>query len=1155
MYQHMDIIRSFVYNKTQGLYYFTLRTLMLFCLFVYCIKADAQNNNINYTELVHHFQSPPEAAKPWVFWYWMNAAVSKEGIKADLIAMKQNGLGGAYLMPISGAPDSPFVQPPAVQLTPLWWDMIRYSFHIADSLHFKLAMHDCDGFALAGGPWITPEKSMQKVVWTKTIINGGVPVDTILRQPESRANYYRDIAVFAYPAKAYSNISTYIIKPVVTTNADSLDASVLIIKNNETNFRSRQPCYMQYAFEQPFTCRSVIIRSRGYNYQANRLLIETSDDGKNFKQLTRLIPPRTGWQDSNTVTHAIPVTIAKYFRFVYDNEGSEPGAEDLDAAKWRQSLSVREITLSAEPFIHQYESKNGEAWRISKASNKEQLPDTLCVPLDSIRNISAYVDASGRLQWNAPNDKWIILRMGHTTTGAMNATGGGGKGLECDKFDTSVVALQFNNWFGETIKQVGPDVAKKVLSIFHVDSWECSSQNWSPVFAGEFKKRRGYDMMDYLPAMAGVPVAGRENSENFLADVRRTIAELVVDNFYGTMKQKAHAAGCDFSAESVAPTMMSDGMMHYKNADLPMGEFWFNSATHDKPNDMLDAISGAHIYNKNMVQAEAFTTLRMDWNETPATLKTIGDRAYAMGVNRFVYHVFVHNPFVDQKPGMTLNGVGLLFQRNNTWWQQGKAWVEYAQRCQAILQAGKPVTDIAVFAGEDEPVRAILPDRLVHALPGILGKERVEAEITRLANKNSPVKETSIDVIASANMADPKDWTDALRGYKYDSFNKDALLHTTVKDGKVVFNNGNAYNLLVFPGSFNMNPNGEYMSLEVAMHLDSLIQQGANIILPKQQPTRTSGMLNYDQHNTKFKAVMRSIYGRKSFTTPWTEDDFRKMGLHRDVEIRDRKNNLLTDLAWAHRSTGNTDIYFISNQKEEKRSVKISLRVQNKLPEIWDAVTGEIGRNVSWKNADGRIIVDVIVEPNQSIFIILNPAEQISHWYIANKPKQILNINKNWHLQFDTAYGGPLNPVIADSLQSWASNNNDSIKYYSGTAVYTNSFELSSIDPALKYSLQLDSVYNMAEVIVNGSSCSTLWTFPYKANVTKAIRPGKNDITIKVTNTWHNRLIYDNSLPKEKRITWTNAPFRLQNQALASAGLVGNIALLTEESSKQDLVK
>jgi len=327
-----------------------------------------------------------------------------------------------------------------------------------------------------------------------------------------------------------------------------------------------------------------------------------------------------------------------------------------------------------------------------------------------------------------------------------------------------VVKIQFVRVFAGVFRQVGTELAGKVLKRFHVDSWECGSQNWSPVFRNEFKKRRGYDLLPYLPVMAGIPVQNSDLSERVLADVRQTISELLIDNFYSVMAKQAHEKGCLFSAESVAPVMVSDGMQHFKEVDLPMGEFWMNSPSHDKPNDILDAISGAHIYGKNTVQAESFTAIRFDWNEHPGMMKTLADRNFALGINKLFFHVFTLNPWKDRKPGMTLDKVGTFIQRDQTWWKPGKAFFSYITNCQRLLQQGKPVVDIAVFSGEETPRRAVLPDRLVTVLPGIFGQERVEQEKVRLLNAGIPVRDKPRGVKTQANIADPENWVDPLRG-------------------------------------------------------------------------------------------------------------------------------------------------------------------------------------------------------------------------------------------------------------------------------------------------------------------------------------------------------------------------------------------------------
>jgi hypothetical protein len=1119
----------------------------------------AQANKISDFKLEKNFQSPPESAAPWVFWYWYHASVSKEGITADLEAMKESGIGGAYLMTIKGA-DTAYMQPPIEQLTPEWWDMVNYAFREAKRLGIKLAMHVSDGFALAGGPWITPALSMQKIVWTKKQIEGEKLVSDALPTPVTNENYYRDIAVFAYPSPVGKVISTSIEVPKVTTSIPGTGAQFLTDPDNTKNFSSADSCWIQYTFAKPFTCRSIIIRSKT-NYQSNRLIIETSNDGKNFKFLERLVPPRHGWQDWETpYTHAIPATTAPFFRFVFSKKGSEPGAEDLDAAKWKPVLKITGIELSSEPKIDEYEGKNGEVWRISKRTTEQQVPDKACIPLKQIVDVTKFMDSTGRLIWKAPAGNWTIIRMGHTSTGQENETGGGGKGLECDKFNPAAIKVQFDNWFGEVFKKV-PN-ASDVLKIFHVDSWECGSQNWSPVFRQEFKKRRGYDLYSYLPVMAGIPVESADVSERFLHDMRQTIIELLHDNFYVTLANLAHEKGGAFTAESVAPTMVSDGMLHYSAVDIPMGEFWLRSPTHDKPNDMLDAISAGHIYGKPVIQAEAFTELRLMWDEYPGMLKTLQDRNYALGINRLVYHVFMHNPSLDEKPGMTLDGIGLFFQRDQTWWKQGKAWVDYAKRCQALLQIGKPVTDIAVFTGEEIPRRAILPDRLVTTLPGIFGKSTVRSEEERLANIGQPIEESPPGVFHSANITTAENWPDPLHGYAYDSYNKDALLHySKVDKGNIELKGGAKYKLLVIPGDRKMSPDAGWMSVEVAGKLKEMVEDGATLLVG-QKPHSSVGLHNYKAEDEELNKIINSIWDKKQiiktsgFTswkvgkgtvvqTPFEANSFVALGIEKDFIATDLSGKSAEGIAWAHRQAPGLDIYFVSNQQDKEREVDLSLRVEGREPELWDAVTGAMMTAKTWQFKKGRTLLPVKLAANGSMFVVIKKETKIRS---GNKGKNwiettsVQKIGGPWTVEFDPKLGGPAKPVIFQTLMDWSKQEDSSIRYYSGAASYINTFFWDTSKMKNKQVwLNVGKVANIAEVIINGVNCGIAWTDPFLVDITKALHKGKNEVTVKVVNTWRNRLIGDHHLPEAKRITDTNAPYRLNGQPLLEAGLIGPV--------------
>jgi len=1038
------------------------------------------------SSLYQQFITPPTEAKPWTFWYWMYGAVSKEGIKADLIAMQEIGLGGAYLMPIKGVEGSDY--PKAVsQLTPEWWEMVHYSMQQADSLGLKLGMHISDGFALAGGPWILPKESMQKVVFTDTIIKGGEIKNLLLRNPETVQGYYEDIAIYALPlskslslGEEFGERST----PIISSN-NPYDPTPFSIAGKD--FKSTTPCYIQYTYATPFTLRSIEITSSGNNIQSQRLAFSASNDGVNFRLVKQLVPARQGWQNTGfNSTFSVPATKAKYFRLSWTPEGSEPGSEDLDAAKWKPSLKIKALLLSSSPRINQWEGKAGLVWRVGTKSTSREIANADCSPKSNIVNLTSSFK-NGQLTCKLPKGNWRILRMGHTSTGTINATGGGGKGLECDKFSVLAVKKQFDNWFGAAFAKTDSVLAHRVLKLMHIDSWECGSQNWSDNFASEFRSRRGYDLTPYLPLLAGYPIENVEVSENVLLDVRTTISELVVDVFYKVLAEKAKEYECETSAECVAPTFVSDGLLHFKTVDRPMGEFWLRSPTHDKPNDMLDAISAAHIYGKNIIQAEGFTELRTNWDEHPAMLKPILDRNFALGINKLFFHVFVHNPYVDKAPGITLDGIGLYFQRDQTWWKQGKAFLDYISRCQALLQYGHPVTDIAVFNGEKIPNRAWTPDKLVAYLPQIMGDERVKSELKRLANVGQPMLEMPAGVNHSANIFKAEDWINPLNGYAYDSFNKEALLQAKGENGQLVLPSGATYNELLLP-------NAKSYSKEITAKIEELRKQG--VAIPE---------------------------------LPLTNGDF----IGPDVIISQ-------NIAWTHRHGKEADIYFISNQDNFNKDFGVTFRINKKIPQLWNPVTGEITIPARWKEENGRINIDMNLNAYESVFVVFENNA------LSNQGRQLQPMDayfsKPYHLTWDISFPKNNQTIKTDTLFDWSKSANPLIKYYSGTAIYRTNFSFT--DEIKSVYLNLGKVYNLATIRVNGIDCGTAWTAPYEVNISKALIKGTNTLEIEVANTWANAINgFDKGTPPFTGI-WTNGKYRLSENKLLEAGLMGPVILL-----------
>ena len=1068
--------------------------------------ADAQQTR----SLREQFQNPSDEAKPWTFWYWMYGVVSKEGITADLEAMKHAGLGGTYLMPIKGIHEGAQYDGKAQQLTPEWWEMVRFSMEEADRLGLKLGMHICDGFALAGGPWITPKESMQKVVWSDTIVDGGKLNALRLPQPEAYENYYEDIALFALPVEDAADEMPAKITCVNLATANNVKSAQTVNMDAAGIIRSSYPCYIQYEYKQAFTCRNIEIVLNGNNYQAHRLKVMASDDGVNYRFVKQLVPARQGWQNTDeNSTHSIPATTARYFRFYWTPEGSEPGSEDMDAAKWKPNLKIKQLRLHQEARLNQWEGKAGLVWRVAESTREEEIGKEDCYSLSQVINLTEqYKNAPAShskektITAVLPKGKWKLLRMGHTATGHTNATGGGGKGLECDKFNPRTVRKQFDNWFAQAFVKTHPEVARRVLKYMHVDSWECGSQNWSDSFAKEFRTRRGYDLLPYLPLLAGIPMESAGRSEEILRDVRTTIAELVVDVFYQVLSDCAKEYDCQFSAECVAPTMVSDGLLHYQKVDLPMGEFWLNSPTHDKPNDMLDAISGAHIYGKNIIQAEGFTEVRGTWDEYPAMLKALLDRNYALGINRLFYHVYVHNPWLDRQPGMTLDGIGLFFQRNQTWWDKGaKAFSEYATRCQSLLQYGHPVTDIAVFTGEEVPRRSVLPERLVPSLPGLFGTERVESERIRLANEGQPLRVRPVGVTHSANMADPEKWVNPLRGYAYDSFNKDALLRLAkAKNGRMKLAEGMGYKVVVLPLSRPMNPE-PVLSPAVRKKMDEL--KAAGVIVP---------------------------------ALPYTEEDFSAYGLERDMIVPE-------DVAWMHRSGELGDIYFVANQREETRTFTASMRINGRKPECWNPVTGEMNTHPSYRIHDNRTEVTLTLAPNESVFIVFPTEEAADKERTSTDKREPLNRTLETE-EYTVTFLATGKTVVRKDLFDWSKEEDEQIRYYSGTAVYKATFRWKDkLKKGQPVYLNLGKVCNLATVRVNGIDCGTVWTAPYRADIMSALKKGTNELEIEVTNTWANALkgVDEGKAPYDG--IWTNAKYRKQEDTLLPAGLLGILTI------------
>ena len=296
-------------------------------------------------------------------------------------------------------------------------------------------------------------------------------------------------------------------------------------------------------------------------------------------------------------------------------------------------------------FAIRFKGKTGPAWRnaTDSAARSEAVPMTDVLPLKVEGGMVMGVMVNGILQNKLPKGSWCLLRMGHTSTGQTHATDGKGMGLEVDRFSPAAVKKLFDSWYAPLLNRPHGDV----VSYLYIDPREWGSQNWGCQFAEEFKVRRGYDLIPYLPVMAGVPLESASRYEQVQNDIRLTIGELVKEKFFQTFTRLAEEQYVEVSCEPIPRT--------------------------DHPDDMFRAVSRAHIYNANPVQAVACTGNYGARNGTPALLKPLTDSHLALGINRFIFqHDIVRHP-------------------------EARGFMDYITMCQHYLQQGRPVVDIAVF--------------------------------------------------------------------------------------------------------------------------------------------------------------------------------------------------------------------------------------------------------------------------------------------------------------------------------------------------------------------------------------------------------------------------------------------------------------------------
>lgn len=1081
----------------------------------------------------------------------MNGNITRDGIKADLEAMKQIGLGGATIVNV----DCDIPRGTVPFMSPEWREDFKFAIQEADRLGLKLCVENCAGWSSSGGPWITPAEAMQCLTSSETNVQGPIEFDAVLPHPPEKLGFYREIAVLAFK-------------------------------------ESSEPAEESAAARQAAPGRL---------------------------EVKRAVYGGVGGGGSVDVTEKIAALVKNGRRSVTIGN-SEMGTDPAPNIPKRLTVDfVRDgkpVTVTVDegglltipPNSRQRPRSRTDVDRTFV--NPPPLPDGAdsFIPHDQVLDLTSKFSAEGRLHWNVPAGNWTILRLGYTPTGVDNHPAPReGEGLECDKLSKAALDAHWDGFMQKVLDDIGP-LGGKTLDCSLIDSYEVGNQDWTGKFRQEFKKRRGYDPLKYLPTFTRRVVDNPEITERFLWDMRRTVSDLFAENYFDHFAQLCKEHGLQNAVEPY--TGPFESMLCGAKADVVMGEFWTGSQGHSS----IKLVSSiAHTYGKTIVGAESFTAAPAagKWQNDPYGLKPLGDLMYCQGLNRYIFHRYAMQPWTNRWPGMTMGQWGIHFERTETWWHQGKAWINYISHCEFLLQQGRSVNDVAYFNGETAPSE------------------------TRTGNPPLPP------------------------GYDSDAVDADVLLHgATVLNGRITLASGANYAFLVLP------PDDRNMTPPMLRRLRDLVRAGATIVGAR--PEHSPSLADYpkcDAEITKLademwgpcdgKTVFEHAYGKGHVI--WGRplaDVLAAQNLKPDFESTSKSR--VSRICYTHRVDKGADIYFVSNQRREFDSVDCTFRVSGKIPELWHPDTGVIEPAPVWNSEDGRTKVRLDLDPAGSVFVIFRHAATppdhvvsvkndvltpppstskltIQHavyaatdgagemdvtaklaemvtggrlmvtadnatferdpavlhgkelrvdytldgkhehavvpengmlmipkedtaqtapppWEFAANADGSVNVRSwtngevdlvtsdgkilraqtsdlavpeeisgAWNLTFPPNWGAPPS-VTLDKLISWTDDTDDGVKYFSGTATYEKEIEIPAerLAGGREVWLDLGLVKNFAEVSLNGKSFGVLWKPPFRVNVTSAAKPGANKLLVKVTNLWPNRLIGDEQLPPDR---------------------------------------
>ncbi len=1065
------------------------------------------------------FRNPPAATKPFVYWYWINNNVSKEGLKKDLQAMVQVGIGGVSIAHIEYK-DSPYGNVPI--FSDEWWDCLTVAMEEAARLGIQVNLFNSPGWSGVGGAWVKPEQAMRyldvheyRVTGPKKLVmqlpnyesNERLPQTSLSFQYEiDKAKFkFQPVALQAFPAPKGSRDLISARQPLVTTKPEIKGVEALFDGNEATQVSFFDfPVTIELAVKEPFTVRSLEVVPANVPSAAWCRLEYLDEKGAWVNVISRRIARSenriiaSGWWPFAPVSASFPAISARKFRLTLsDNESGTARPSTKAAVPQKEKACLAEIKLWGAARVDSYAEKqlgNKAAYAKNNSATIRAGEAEFVVRKDEVRNLAAHVDTNGQLTWDVPEGDWIIQHSGMHQTGVPThpVPVGPTRGFAADILSREANQASFDAYIGPILQRIPPE-KRTTLTRIVLDSYEQGSANWTDGLAGKFQAAYGYDPLPWTPVLKGHVVESAERSDRFLWDLRRLVADLMPENFSGAIQQKARQHGLTLWHEPYAGHgFPGECLLLGKYTDMPAGEFWLRKSPGAEFPQCRAGSSVANAYGRNIVSAEAFTAAGALYKAAPRDFKIHGDWALAQGLNHFTLHVYVHQP-EDRKPGIN-TWYGTEFNRNNNWFQDAKTYVDYLRRSCALLQRGQRQTDIACYIGDEVPCDS---PKLDYALP---------------------------------------------RGFDLDFLNYDVLINrATVSQGRLVLPSGASYRMLVLPKNSAMRP-------ELLQKLETFVNAG--LIVYGTRPLKSPSLKAFPECDAQVQNIASRLWGNidginvvsnrcgsgRLFFGPDLADVMPQIDLTPDVGMPD-------GFVFTHRQAAGADIYWIANQQDTPRTAEISFRVADKQPELWDAVTGEIRPLYQYVVASGRTIIPLQFPPAGSWFIVFREKAQPPSANRKNFPafKPVQTISGKWKVTFASSVNPPFHRVF-DRLVDWTSSSEKEIKYFCGKATYAIPFNFGGKLPG-PWFLNLGKVESLANIRLNGKAVATVWCYPYRANVSDCLVTGENKLEIEMVNQWWNQLIGDEQPGANRHTTVSARLFWKASDPLVPSGLLGPVLL------------